>query len=484
MQIVYDVAIIGSGAIGSSISRELSRYKLKIAVIEKNNDIARGITGRCTGMLHAGFLWPTGSLKQELVMEGNSGMDKLASELHFPFKRTGKLIVGNTPEEYERTLIVKAQGEASGVKGLEMLNKEQLHAVDPHVIGEFAMISRNSGLFSPYGYNLALAENAKSNGVDFFFNSEVTSIERNQTEYYTIKTKAGTFFARWIVNAAGYGSVDIARMLGFRNYKLRYTKAQYILLDKKAGACLRMPTYPAPDEDFEYDIHATPTLDGNVLIGPTFKEPVDTVDFDTTKEWLDELRRKGGLLFDGYRDDLQIRNYCGMFPQAVDPITGEDLTFQIDISPDRRVVNLVGITSPGLTSSYPIARRVSGMIGDCEKLIENPDFNPYYQPIIRACDLSIEEREKLIKENPDYGEIVCRCEQVSKAEILQAIHNPLGTCSIASVKYRCRATMGRCQGGYCQSRIAELIQKETGIDVKKVRFDGPDSYMFTGKVRE
>lgn len=484
MQSLYDVIVIGSGAVGSSVARELTRYKLRVCVLEKNQDVARGITGRCTGMLHAGFLWPKGSLKAELVMEGNAGMDQLAAELKFPFKRCGKLIIGNEPDEYERTLIVKAQGEASGVEGLVMLNKEELHEMEPHVYGEFAMLSSRSGLFSPYGYNVALAENAVSNGAEYHFNSEVLSIDRTPEGYHAVNTKTGTYISRWVVNAAGLGSEKVAHMMGFTQYKLRYVKAQYILLDKKSGERLKRPAYPAPDKDFEYDVHATPTLDGNVLIGPTNDEPVETVDFDSTQKRLDVLMAKGGMLYDGYRDDYQIRNYCGMFPQAVDPETGEDLTFQIDIAPEEHVVNLVGITSPGLTSSYPIARRVIRMIKGVEELEENPNFNPYREPILKAKDLDVEARAKLIEENPDYGEIICRCEEISKAEILQAIHNPLGTCSIASIKYRCRATMGRCQGGYCQTRIAELIRQETGMEMEDIRLDGPESYMFTGKVRE
>ena len=483
MKVLYDVLVIGAGAVGSAITRELTRYNLKVGVLEKNQDVARGVTGRCTGMLHAGFLWPKGSLKAKFVIEGNAGMDRLAAELKFPFKRTGKLIVGNTQDQYERTLIVKKQGEESGIQGLEMLNKEQLRQMDPHVKGEFAMLSRRSGLFSPYGYNIALAENAKINGADFFFNSEMLKAERTTEGYYRIATRSGTYLTRWVINAAGLGSDKVAHILGFPNYKLRYVKGQYILLDKKAGENLRMPTYPAPDENFDYDIHATPSLEGNVLIGPTNDEPVEEVDFDTTQKRQDILRAKGGMLFDGFLPDYPIRNYAAVFPQAIDPETGEDLTFQIDIEPDKHVINLVGITSPGLTSSYPIARHVVGLLSECVKLEKNPEFNPYREPIVRTCQLDEESRQRLIEQDPDFGEIICRCEEISKGEILQAIHNPLGVCSITSIKYRCRATMGRCQGGYCETRIMELLRQELGLSEEDICLDGPDSYMFTGRVR-
>lgn len=210
-----------------------------------------------------------------------------------------------------------------------------------------------------------------------------------------------------------------------------WIKGEYILLDKKAGMHLSLPVYPSPDEHDVYDIHVTPTLDGNVLIGPTCDEVVDSIDFDTSRAGLDQLLEKGGMLFDGMQPGWQIRNFAGIFPRPVDPETEDELDFQIDCRSDApNIINIVGITSPGLTCSYPIVRYVAAMMAEHEDLAPNLDFNPRREGIICFSEQDDETRSQLVEQNPDYGEIVCRCEQITRAEILQAIRNPLGICSV------------------------------------------------------
>lgn len=480
----YDVLIIGAGVVGSAIARELTRYRLDICVLEKNADVCCGVSGRNTGLLHAGFLYPKGSLKTRFTLEGNRGFDQLAKELDIPFKRTGKLTVGHTPQEYDRLLSLKARGEENGVTGLEMIDKAQLRQIDPHVKGEFALYSKTSGLLNPYLYTIALAENAKQNGGEFIFDCEVLSAGQASGGDHCLNTTKGEFCGRWVINAAGLHSAAVAAMLKVPDFQLKWIKGEYILLDKKAGAHLSLPVYPAPDENDVYDIHITPTLDGNVLIGPTCDEVVEEADFDTSRAGLDQLLQKGGLLFDGMRPGWQIRNFSGIFSRPVDPKTGAELDFQIDYRDTvPRVIQVVGITSPGLTCSYPIARYVAGIFLRQETPGINRDFHPIRKGITPFAEQDDETRSRLVALDPDYGEIVCRCEQITRGEILKAIHNPLGVCSVNGIKYRTRASMGRCQGGYCETRITEMIRKETGAAVTDVRLDGPESYMFTGKVR-
>ena len=483
MQQCYDVIIIGAGVIGSSVARELSRYQVKVGVFEKEADVCCGNSSRNTGLLHAGFHEP-GSLKAKFTVEGNRAFDAIAKELDVPFKRTGKLIVGFTEEERNRLLDLKKRGEENGVPGLTMVDRAEIDKMGPNVGGNFALYSASSGITCPYQYTIALAENAKTNGVDFYFKSEVTAVERHVNGLFNIATSRGVFQTKWIINSAGLNSPAVAEMLGSQGYVLRMVKGEYIILDKKAGAFLNLPVYPCPDEEGIFDIHVTPTIDGNVLVGPTCDEIVDTADFDTTRVELNKLVKNGAKLFERMKPDWFIRNFAGIFPRLVDPDTGEEMDFTIEYTKGRpNVINLLGMNSPGLTSAYPIARRVAGIVAEEERLPRNDRFDPYRKAIVRFAEQDNETRQTLIEENPDYGEIICRCENVTKAEILEALHNPLGVSSVNSIKYRTRATMGRCQGGYCETRIASILQENMGIKKTDIRLDNRFSYMFTGEVR-
>ena len=322
------------------------------------------------------------------------------------------------------------------------------------------------------------------NGVDFYFEHEVSAVNRKADGLYEITTSQGTFCAKWIVNSAGLYAPQVAAILGSPGHCQRMVKGEYLILDKKAGIFLSLPVYPCPDVNGIFDIHVTPTIDGNVLVGPTCDEVVETPDFDTSRAALATLVRSGSELFDRVKSEYFIRSFAGVFPRLIDPETGEEMDFTIEYTKERpNIINLLGINSPGLTCAYPIARRVAGIVAEKEGLAENDRFNPSRKGIVRFAEQDIEARQRLIEENPDYGEIICRCEQVTKAEILEAVHNPLGVSSVNSVKYRTRASMGRCQGGYCETRIASILQEYGGLPKTDIRLDNRSSYMFTGEVR-
>lgn len=483
MQQCYDVMIIGAGVIGSSIARELSRYQAKVGVLEKETDVCCGNSSRNTGLLHAGF-HEHGSLKAKFTVEGNRAFDAIARELDVPFRRTGKLIVGFTEEQRKRLLDLKKRGEENGVPGLMMVDRAEMDKMDPNVGGNFALYSASSGITCPYQYTIALAENAKTNGVDFYFENEVIAVERNADGIFDITASQGKFQAKWVINSAGLNSPAVAAMLGAPGYTLRMVKGEYIILDKKAGAFLNLPVYPCPDENGIFDIHVTPTIDGNVLVGPTCDEIVGATHFDTTRAALNKLVKNGSNLFERMNPDWFIRNFAGIFPRLIDPDTGLEMDFTIDYKKERpNIISLLGMNSPGLTSAYPIARRVAGIVAEEECLQKNDQFNPCRKAIIRFAEQDNETRQTLIEENPDYGEVICRCENVTKAEILEALHNPLGVSSVNSIKYRTRATMGRCQGGYCETRIASILQENMGQEKTDIRLGNRFSYMFTGEVR-
>lgn len=483
MQPQYDVLIIGAGVVGSAIARELARYDLKIGVLEKNRDVCLEASGRNSAVIHGGFAYDTGTRKAECCVEGNLGFDQLARELDIPFRRTGKVLVGNTAADYESLQQTMATGRINGCPALEMIDKKRLHELVPAVIGEFAMFSPASGIVDPFQYTIALAENAKMNGVDFYFNHEVTAIRRQADHSYAVTTSQTALNARWLINSAGLGSPKISAMLGIPGYRFGGVKGDYLILDKKVGPLLPMPVYPVPSNTY-MGIHVTPTIDGNVTVGPNADYVEDFSYYGVPQKNIDYLAASAAALWPHIQKRDYIRNYSGIQPKWLDG-TGVVKDFVIEARDEApHTINLVGIESPGLTSALPLARRAIRLLAGREPLRPNKNFNPRRQDILRFAQQSDEEKARLIARDPAYGEIVCRCEAVTKAEILQAVHNPLGVDTMTGIKYRTRAMMGRCQGGYCQTRIARILQQELGKQVTDVLYARNGSHMFSGRVRE
>jgi len=481
---LYDVLIIGGGVIGSAIAREMSRYRLKIGVLEKNLDVCCETSGRNSGVIHGGFAYDTGSLKAKLCVEGNQIMGQLSEELDFPFERCGKVLVGNTPEDQEALERTMKQGKANGVNGMELIGKERLHELVPAVVGEFAMYSAESGIVDPFGYTVALAENAAENGVDYFFDREVTAIERDGDSNYVITTSGGTFYSRWVVNSAGLGCGKISELLGMGGYKIIGSKGDYIILDKRTGPLLPMPVYPVPSNTY-MGIHVTNTTDGNVIVGPNADLTRNFTYYGVSQENMDYLARSASDLWPCIHKKDYIRNYSGILPKWVDENGAiQDFKIEVQDMTAPRAINLIGIESPGLTAAVPIARYAVGLMAERETLALNSSFNPIRKGVVRFAELSKEEQNLKILENPEYGEVICRCEKVTKAEILQAIHNPLGVDTLTGIKYRTRSMMGRCQGGYCQMRIAQLLEQELGKKEDQIQYARKGSNMFFGKVRQ
>lgn len=479
----YDVVVIGAGVIGSAVARELSRYELKIVVLEKELDVACGNSSRNTGMLHAGFTYKPGSLKAQCAVEGNREFDQVARELGVPFRRTGKLVVGFTDFDRKNILKYKAIGEENGVKGMEMVDQKRILEIDPNAGGEFAMYVPSSGILDPMQYTIALAENACQNGAEFLFGERVRGISR-EGETYRISTEANVYESKWVINCAGAYASVISEMLGYPNYPVKGFKGEYYVLDKKAGKYLSIPVYPAPNDKGGFATHATPTIDGNVLVGPDSYITKEPEDYAVTKEHMDGLFRDGSRMFKQMRREYFIRNFAGIRWKRFDPETGEILDFLIESDENHpNTVNLVGIESPGITCALPLARRAVKAFVEREHPASKANFDPVRPVRKRFYAMTAAEQAEAVCQNPEYGEIICRCETVTKAEIRAAIHNPLGVHTVTGIKNRTRATMGRCQGGYCETRITELIASEMGIPPEEIRYSKKDSYMFTGRVR-
>lgn len=381
----FDVAVIGAGVVGCAVARELSRYSLSICVLEKELDVACGNSGRNTGMLHAGFTYRSGSLKAECAVEGNREFDQVAEELDIPFKRTGKLVVGFDEKDRKNILKYKAIGEENGVRGMEMIDKKRLNEIDPNAGGEFAMYVPSSGILDPMQYTIALAENACMNGAEFLFDHRVLEIERRD-ERYIIHTPAEDVSVRWVFNCAGMYASQISEMLGYPNYPVKGFKGEYYVLDKKAGKEMKIPIYPAPNDKGGFSTHATPTVDGNVLVGPDSYVIEEPEDYKVTKEHMDGLFEDGRKVFKEMKREYFIRNFSGIRWKCYDPETGAILDFMLEADEKNPcTVNLVGIESPGITHLRPASckkgcgkaggKRASG----CKRKLQSPKkgYSPF-----------------------------------------------------------------------------------------------------------
>lgn len=480
----YDIVVIGGGVVGSAVARELSRYQLKICVLEKELDVCNGVSGRNTGLLHSGILHEKNLLRTECCMEGNAEFEQVASELDVPFKRCGKLIVGFGEEEKKRLEGLYQRGLENEIPGIKMIDHDEIKSLDPNIDGDFAIYVPSAGILCPFTYTIALAENAVENGAEYYFDHEVTGIEKDEEGLFHISTNGGEFVTRWVVNCAGLYAFRISEMLGFEAYVPNRIKGEYEILDKKAGNFLSMPVYPTPNESGAFDVHVTPTIDGNVLVGPTIETIGTKIDYAVTQKMIDVLVEQGSRMFSRMNRDYYIRNYVGVFPTIEDPETHKEMDFQIQTKESApHAVNLVCINSPGLTSALPLARRVVEKVKAQEELTANEKFNPIRKGIVKFAEQDEEGKRRLIKQDPDYGEIYCRCECVTRAEVKQALHNVLGVSTISGVKYRTRASMGRCQGGYCETRLTQMVQEELGKQKEEILLNKNGAYMFTGEVK-
>lgn len=478
----FDVLIVGGGAVGCAIARELARYRLSIALVEKEADVAAGTSGRNSAVVHAGFNNRPGSLMAKLCVAGNQGFPALCRELDVPFRKTGKILVAFDETDLATLRRLKAQGEANGCRGLELLDRAQLQAKLPQVGGIGGFFSPETGICDPFLYTVALAENAVANGVTFFLNHPVTAVAP-ASGGYQVTVGDAVFSAQVVVNAAGLYSAQVAALAGVQGYHIYPCRGEYFILDQIAEELLPLPVYPAPRAgEGGLGIHLTPTVHGNILLGPS-AEYIDSLeDTASTQPVLDRLFQEARQLLPGLNRRQIIGAYAGLRPKQAPP--GEGGYRDFVVQEDRPgFIDLVGIESPGLTASLPLAREVVGLVERTLDLVPRADFQPRRQGIRRFRDQSPEGQAALIAADPDYGEVVCRCQTVTRAELRQAVENPLGVRTLAGIKYRAWATTGRCHGGYCLPKIAQMLVEDYGLAPEEVTYRGAGSPLFTGRVK-
>ena len=474
-----DVVIIGAGVVGGLIARELSRYELDVLLVERESDVAMGATRANSAIVHAGFDAKPGTLKARFNVRGSEMMESVCRELGVKYRRNGSLVVGFDAEDGRTLAELYERGIKNGVKGLSLLTRDEVVRLEPS-IGEgvsCALHAATGAIVCPYELCMAAIGNAMDNGVSLATELEVAAIEKIDGGYRITAADGRTVETRTVINCAGVYSDKIAAMVGDDSFTVRARRGEYMLLDKECGSLVGHTVFRCPSK-MGKGILVSPTVDGNLLLGPTAEDIDDKEDTATTSRGLDEIRAKAGEQVRGIGFGKVITSFSGL------RATGSTGDFIIG-SPLCGFINVAGIESPGLTSAPAIAEYVAKLLGECGvTLRERPDFNPRRRPMHAFREMTAEEKNEVIKSDPTYAHVICRCETVTEGEILDAIRtNPRPT-TLDGVKRRTRATMGRCQGGFCTPYIVELLSKELGIPYERVTKSGGESYINVGLTKE
>lgn len=456
----YDVVIIGAGVTGCAIARELSRYDLKIAVLEKEEDVCSGTSKANSGIVHAGYDAEPGSMKARFNLEGNLKMGELAKELEFDFKRNGSMVLCFQEEDKPALKELYERGIKNGVPELRILTKEEVQELEPNCSEQVvaALYAPTGGIVCPFGLTIALAENACENGVDFLFNHSVQEIQK-QTKGYSIITSQDKIDAEYVVNAAGVYADVFHNMVSEKKIHIIPRRGEYCLMDKEAGTYVNHTIFQLPGR-YGKGILVTPTVHGNLLIGPTANDIEEKDDIETTADGLDEVKKKAVMSVKKIPFDQTITSFAGIRAHE------ENGDFIIkEVEDAKGFFDVAGIESPGLSCAPSIGSYVADLVAECSKAKKKVEFHATRKDIIRPERLSREDRAKLIKKKPEYGHIICRCENVSEGEIIEAIHRNPGAVSMDGIKRRVRQGMGRCQGGFCTPKVMEIIARECNIPV-------------------
>lgn len=456
-----DIIVIGAGVVGCSIARELSKYNLDVLVVEKNSDVSEGISKGKSGIVHAGYNEKIGTLKAKLNIEGNKIFDDLSRDLQFPFKRNGAFILAFSDEDMNILESLKENGEKLGVEGLEILTREEALNIEPNLNKEIVGVLnvKTSGIVSPYEMTIALAENAAENGVEFKLNSKVTNIEKISEGYKVTLNNREVVNGKIIINASGLEGAFLNNLVSMSKREINPVKGEYCLFDKVAGAMINKTLFQVPNK-LSKGVLVTPTAEGNLLVGPN---AVEGKTLETSREGIDEILDKSKTSL----EELPVARILNTF-SGIRPKTKEGDFIIEEVEDAKNFINVIGIDSPGLTAAPAIGVYVVNMIKERLDLVEKKNFKKTREKIVRFAELSLEEKNKLIKEKPAYGHMVCKCEFVTEGEIVEAIHRPIKALTVDAIKRRTRASMGGCQGVGCTLPISKILSRELGIDISDI----------------
>lgn len=476
---MIDVIVIGAGVTGCGIARELSRYDWRVMVLEKASDVCEGTSKANSGIVHAGFDAHPGTLKAKLNVEGSEQMEELAKELDFPYKRNGSLVLCFDEKDREKLQKLYEKGLKNGVKELRILEREELKQLEPNISDNTvaALYAPTGAIVCPFGLTIALAENAAANGVEFRLNTEVESIERTESGY-RLTTNQGVLESKVVINAAGVCADRFHNMVSGNQIRIIPRKGEYCLMDKKVGGYVSRTIFQLPTV-YGKGVLVTPTVHGNLLVGPTAMDVENKEAVNTTGEGMADVLKRAALSVNALPAKQVITSFAGLRAHATFE-NGESDFIIGEVQDAPGFFDAAGIESPGLSCAPSLGKYLVEQVLAYLPAEKKPDFIASRKGIPNMALATDEQRQQFIRENPLYANVVCRCELVTEGEIMDAIHRPLGATTLDGVKRRTRAGMGRCQAGFCSPKTVEILARELGKDMSEITKNEKGSEFLTG----
>lgn len=471
-----DVVIVGAGAVGSAIARELSRYKLDVVLIDRNEDVG-GYASKCnSATLCSGHDAQPGSLEARLTSASNRAYDQICKELDVEMERIGMIYVAHDEEELKKLRAIKKKAVLNGEYNVEMLSKEKVHKMEPSIAEDIVggLLIPNEAIIDVMELLLAFVENAMDNGVKLMLSTTVTGIntDPNTHEVISVSTDKGEIKCKYVINAAAIYADKLAQSVGFCDYYNYPRTGQFYVLDKNLPYKPKHIIVPLPTPVSRGKL-LTPSIHGNLLVGPSAVNMTDREDTSTDKETLDEVAADCKKMIPAVNPMDSVTQFCGVRP-AIYPKTDWRIRA---VDGCKGYIEAVGINQ-GISGAPGVAKYVAEILDDEGlEMIEKEDFNPNRKAIKRFAQMTEEERDAAIKKNPQYGNVICRCETVTEGEIVEAIHKGPGARSVDAIKRRLRAGMGRCQGGFCGPRVVEILARELGVTEEDICKNEPGSEM-------
>lgn len=475
---MLDVIVIGAGVMGAAVSRELSKYKLNIMVLEKENDVSNGTTKANSAIVHAGYDAKEGTLMAKYNVLGAGMYEALCKEIDAPYKNVGSYVLAFSEEERQHIEKLYQRGLVNGVSKMELLDKDEVLRREPNVnknvVG--ALYAGSAGIVGPWEFTIKLLENAALNGVEVMVDAKVANIEKLENGYKVILEDGRSFETKVVINAAGVYADKINDMVSKNHFDIHPRIGEYYVLDKVQAKLTNSVLFQCPTI-MGKGVLVTRTVHGNIMVGPT-AEDVDSKDYvGTTTHGLDDIRRQAEKTISNinYRDS--IRNFTGIRAESS---TGDFIIGEVSDAP--YFFNIAGTKSPGLSSAPAIGVDVAKMVVEKLGAIKKEEFKQN-RPQIRFMELSPEEKAEVIKKDPRYGRIICRCESITEGEIVDVIHRMVGARTVDGVKKRCRPGTGRCQGGFCGPRVQEILARELGKELNEIVLDKKGAYILTTETK-
>lgn len=475
---MYDVTIVGCGIVGASLAYTLSRYDLRVLVLERENDVAMGSTKANSAIVHAGYDPAHGTLMARLNIRGAEMMESLCRDLSVKYKRVGSFVLAFDEAQKEHLEQLYRNGMENGVPGMELLDGDQARAMEPalaeNVCG--ALYAPSAAIIDPWGLCIAEAETAVRNGVTLKLRSGVTGMEARE-DSVLLHTASGDYETRYVVNCAGGWSHEISAMAGEQEWQAYPSRGEYYLLDKSSGDLVHRIIFQCPTAAGK-GVLLAPTVHGNLIVGPNAHPAADPGARETTLSGLDEVAAASRKSVPGVDLRQSIRNFSGVRAMTSEP------DFIIRPAKDMpRMLHVAGIKSPGLSSAPAIAEYAAKLLTEMGvTLTEKPDWDGKRRQV-RFKELSAEEKAALVARDPRYGRVICRCETITEGEIFDAIHSPIPPCSVDGVKRRAGAGMGRCQGGFCGPRVLDILARELKCSPLDILQDGDGTFILTAETK-